>query len=398
MGIGSAPYRQHSPVPTDTHLIMEYRFHILDFRLLLKRDHARQADVAPPNPECELLENLHMKAALLREHSQPLVIEDIPLPILRSHEVLLKVKACGLCGTDLKLWATPKDWLKLPFVMGHEIAGEIAAVGTEVHHLDIGERGLIHFCLTCGECVFCRTNKEMLCDNAEGKIGFTVQGGLAEYLAAPARNFIPISSGLSFTSASIVCDAIATPYNALKKANIQQGDYIVVMGLGGLGIHAAQIAKVLGANVIGVDVDQRKLEHTRQLGIVRLIRYQAGSFIEEVRKSAEGHAISAILETVSTPATVAADLQLLGKTGKLILLGYTEASLTVPPLPVILNELSICGSVASSREDALAVLALIKDGVVTPVVSTTYPLEEVNCAIKDLKSGKCVGRQVITIA
>ena len=339
-----------------------------------------------------------MKAAVLKQYMKPLVIEEVARPNIRPDEILVRVKACGICGTDLKICAGNKDWVKLPLIMGHEIAGEIAELGAEVRDFSIGDRGVVHFFLTCGKCSFCRENREVICDHPVGKIGFSANGGMAEYVAAPATNFIPIPDSVPFTSASIVCDAIATPYRALSKAAIQPGQYVLVMGLGGLGIHGAQIANSLGANVIGVDIDPAKLELAKRLGIQRIVRPdQNGGVLEGVMEMADGHPISAILETVSTPASVANDLKLLGKAGKLILAGYTDAALSIVPLPVILKEQSIYGSIASSRQDVRAVLSLIEKGDITPVVNRSYPLEEVNGAMSELKNGKCIGRQVLVM-
>lgn len=338
-----------------------------------------------------------MKAAILKQYLTPLVIEEVPRPNIRPNEILVRVKACGICGTDLKICAGNKEWVRLPLIMGHEIAGEIVELGAEVRNLSVGARGVVHFFLTCGKCTFCREDREVLCDDPVGKIGFSVNGGMAEYVAAPAINFISIPDSVPFTSASIVCDAIATPYRALSKAAIKPGEYVVVMGLGGLGIHGAQIAKSLGANVIGVDIDPAKLELATQLGIQRVIRADQNGFLENVMKKADGKSISAIFETVSTPATVAVDLKLLGKTGKLILAGYTDAALNIVPLPLILKEQSIHGSIASSRQDVRAIISLIEKGDIKPVVNRKYALDEVNDAMNDLKNGKCIGRQVLVM-
>jgi propanol-preferring alcohol dehydrogenase len=343
-------------------------------------------------------ESKKMKAAILKEYSKPLVISDIPEPRPGPKEVLVKVKACGICGTDVKTCAGKKTDIKLPLVMGHEIAGEVAEVGTDVTGIRVGDSGVVHFYITCGKCVFCQSNRETICERPLGRFGFNVDGGLAEYVAAPARNFIPIPSSLPFTNAAIICDAIATNYRGLSKADIQAGEYVLVMGLGGLGIHGVQIARALGANVIGVDVDPVKLELARQLGFRRLVRFsQNGGFVEEVIKAADGNRISAILETVSIPATVDADLKLLGRGGKLILAGYTNAPLSVPPYALVLSELSVHGTRAASRNDVRAVITMLEKKEIVSVVTKTYPLEEVNCALEDLRLGRCVGRQVVVI-
>ena len=339
-----------------------------------------------------------MKAAILKEYSTPLVVEELPRPKPGPGEVLVKVRACGVCGTDVKTWGGKKTGIKLPLVMGHEIAGEVVEVGTGIDDIEVGARGAVHFYITCGQCIFCRTNRETICLYPVGRFGFNVDGGFAEYLAAPARNFIPIPDSLPFVNAAILCDAIATTYRALSKASIEPGEYVLVMGLGGLGIHAIQIARAMGANVIGADIDPAKLEIARQLGFDRLVQFEPGDdFVENVRKLAAGNSVSVIMETVSIPATVDADLKLLGRAGRLIVAGYTNTPVSVPPYALVLNELSIYGSRASSREDARAVISMLEKGIIKSMVSKTYPLAEVNCAIEDLKLGRAIGRQVIAI-
>ena len=163
---------------------------------------------------------------------------------------------------------------------------------------------------------------------------------------------------------------------------------MLVMGLGGLGIHAIQIARALGANVIGADIDPAKLKIAKQLGFDRLAQFEPGEdFVESVRTLAAGNSVSVIMETVSIPATIDADLKLLGRAGRLILAGYTNTPVSVPPYALVLN-VSIYGSRASSREDVRAVISMFEKGNIKSMVSKTYPLAEVNCAIEDLKLGQ----------
>jgi propanol-preferring alcohol dehydrogenase len=150
--------------------------------------------------------------------------------------------------------------------------------------------------------------------------------------------------------------------------------------------------------VIGVDLDPVKLELAKTLGVEHVVRFEPNdSFVRSVKREAGENPISVILETVSIQATVEADLKLLGSAGRLIVTGYTNLPVTIPPYALVLNELSFFGSRASSREDVRAVLSLLEKGTIVPVISKTYPLEQVNYAMEELRLGKCIGRQVITI-
>ena len=338
-----------------------------------------------------------MKAAILKEYSKPIVIEEVPEPRVRANEVLVRVKACGICGTDVKTCTGKKDGIKLPLILGHEIAGEIVELGAGVESLKVGDRGIVYFYVSCGTCRFCLHGRETICEHPIGRFGFSLDGGLTEYMSVPVRNFIPIPDNVPFEHACIIPDAIATTYGALKKAAIVPGEYVLVMGLGGLGMHAVQIAKSLGANVIGVDVDPAKLEVARKLGVQHLVRFDsdADKFMEAVVAECGGDAVSAILETVSSPATVDIDLKLLDRAGRLVLLGYSPTPLIIPPYTMVLKELSILGSRASTREDNKAVVEMVSEGRVAPIIGATYSIDQVNLAINNLKAGTSIGRQII---
>lgn len=339
-----------------------------------------------------------MKAAVLKNFSEPLSIENVDIPKVSCGEVLIKVRACGICGTDIKIWRGQKKVKPLPLIMGHEPAGEIVEIGDGVQDLKIGDRGIAHFYLSCGDCIYCRTKRETLCSNIKGRLGFELNGGFAEYLSIPAQNFIPIPDELSFEDACIIPDAISTTFHALSKVSIGMNDNVLIVGLGGLGIHGLQIAKSMGANVIGVDIDEKKLDFARRLGFENLVLFDKdlARYKENILKMTNGNDISVVLETVSTSETINSDLELLGKSGKLILNGYRPYPVDIPIYTLILKELSLYGSRASCKSDVFEVIKLIADGKLKPVVSKKYKLEEINDALDDLIKGVNIGRQVIS--
>ncbi|NSW91524.1 MAG: alcohol dehydrogenase catalytic domain-containing protein [Firmicutes bacterium] len=339
-----------------------------------------------------------MKAAVLRNFSEPLSIEDVPVPKVQDNEILVKVKACGMCGTDIKIWKGYKEVKELPLIMGHEPSGEIVELGDGVKDFKIGDRGIAHFYLCCGHCLFCKTNRETLCSNIRGRLGFELDGGFTEYIVIPAQNFIPIPDELSFEDACIIPDAISTTYHALSKVPVSDADNVLIMGLGGLGLHALQLAKAMGANVIGVDISEEKLDFARGLGFENLVLYDQNQarYKDSILQITNGADISIVLETVSSSETINSNLELLGKSGKVILNGYRPDPVDIPIYTFVLKELSMYGSRASCRSDVLEVIKLITDGRLKPVVSKKYRLEEINCALEDLFRGKNIGRQVIS--
>ncbi|MGE5633410.1 MAG: alcohol dehydrogenase catalytic domain-containing protein [Caulobacteraceae bacterium] len=340
-----------------------------------------------------------MKAAVLKKFKEPLVIQDVAMPKVGHDEVLLKVKSCGMCGTDVKIWSGHKKVKELPLIMGHESAGEIAELGDEVKNLKVGDRGIAHFYLSCGQCLYCKTNRETLCSNIKGRLGFELNGGFAEYVSIPAQNFIPIPDELSFEDACIIPDAISTTYHGFSKVSISKADNVLVMGLGGLGIHGLQIAKAMGANVIGVDISEEKLDFARGLGFKNLVLFDKNQekYKDTILKMTNGADISVVLETVSSSETINSDLELLGKSGKIILNGYRSVPVDIPIYTMVLKELSMYGSRASCKNDVREVIKLINSGRIKPVVSKKYALEDVNIALGNLAQGKNIGRQVISV-
>ncbi len=340
-----------------------------------------------------------MRAAVLKGFSQPLVIEERPVPQPGAGEILVKVHAVGICGTDLKIWHGKKEGTPLPLIMGHEIAGEIAALGEGVDCVSIGMRGVVHFYCSCHMCELCQTNRETLCAHMDGRLGFTRDGGLREYLTVKADNFIEVGNDIPLDTICIVADAISTVYRGLRKANIQKGERVLVVGLGGLGTHAAQVARAMGGVVYGVDIDERKLAFAAEYGCSNTVM-SAKNPMETAKRllQAAGGGFDIIIETATRASTVAVDLRVLNPSGRIVVLGYGAGEISLDPYALVRQEIGIFGSRASSRQDVKDVLQMIASGEVRPAISKYYPLEDVNLALQALESGDLLGRQVIRMA
>lgn len=338
-----------------------------------------------------------MRAAVLKGFSEPLVIEERPIPQPGPGEILVKVHAVGICGTDLKIWHGKKADTPLPLVMGHEIAGEVAALGEGVSCVKKGMRGVVHFYCSCHQCELCRSNRETLCTHMDGRLGFTRDGGLREYLTVNAENFIEVSDDIALDQICVVADAISTVYRGLRKTNIQKGDRVLVVGLGGLGTHAAQVAKAMGGLVYGVDVDQRKLDFAAEYGCTDtfISSKDPKETADMLIKAAGGFDI--VIETVTRTSTIAVDLSVLNPSGRILVLGYGGGDIAFDPYSLVKREIAIYGSRASSRQDVRDVLKMISSGAVRPAISKYYTLEDVNLALKALETGELLGRQVIRL-
>lgn len=208
-----------------------------------------------------------MRAAVVREFGKPLRIEDVPIPTPGRNQVLMQTEASGVCHTDLH--AADGDWPvkpNLPFIPGHEAVGKVVALGADVVNIAIGDRlGVPWLFSACGECEWCITGWETLCPRAQYG-GYTVNGGFAEYVVADPRYAPRIPTSLSSVAAAPILCAGVTTYKALKETEARPGQWVAIMGIGGLGHLAIQYAKAMGLQVIAVDVDEEKLDFAHRLG------------------------------------------------------------------------------------------------------------------------------------
>lgn len=208
-----------------------------------------------------------MKAAVVRAYGEPLSLEEVPLPEVPPGQILVKVAACGVCHTDLH--AADGDWPvkpPLPFIPGHEGAGHVAAVGAGVRGIREGDRvGVPWLHTACGHCEHCLTGWETLCDGQQ-MTGYTVNGGFAEYVLADPAYVGQLPDGLSFESLAPILCAGVTAYKGLKVLDVRPGQWVAIVGVGGLGHLAVQYARAMGLHVAAVDIDTSRLQMAQRLG------------------------------------------------------------------------------------------------------------------------------------
>jgi 2-desacetyl-2-hydroxyethyl bacteriochlorophyllide A dehydrogenase len=337
-----------------------------------------------------------MKAMVLRQFNQPLILEEVEVPKIGPGELLIRVKACGVCASDLKMVKGIVPDVDPPRILGHNISGEVADVGPGIGEFRAGERVCIHVFVTCGECFYCRAGEENNCIHCR-RIGHELDGGYADYVKAPARNVVKIPDGVAFEEAAILSDAVCTSFHALRsKAKIKIGEDVAIMGVGGLGIHAVQIAKAAGARVIGIDIAPRKLEFAKKHGADETIDAQKEGLVERVRSITGGKGVDAIVDFVGSPESIHNGLQCLRRGGRLVIVGYTpQQKFEANPFRIMLEEAQIIGSHAQTRQDIRDVLHLVQAGRVKPIVAATYPLKEVNEVHRLLKTEDLMGRIVL---
>ena len=340
-----------------------------------------------------------MRAMVLHEWGGPLTLETVPDPAPGHGEVVLRVRACAPDQFDVTIRAGRVGG-KLPLIMGHEIAGEVAALGPGVEGWTEGDRAVVHAYLTCGRCRFCGLGRVTLCENFRGYLGAHQDGGYAEYVRVPAGNLCAIPEGVGYAEATTIVSPVATPLKAVKtRAGVRPGDDVVVVGAcGGVGIHAVQIAKAFGARVIAVDVDDAKLARARELGADHTVNGLKEDFAEAALEVTGGKGADAVLEFVGTEQTLPKSFASLARTGALVVVGFQPGTVFASdPTRFVNDEITVTGSRYVNHAELAEAAAWVGAGRVKPVVSGTYPLAEVEKALSDLSENKVVGRAPVLI-
>ena len=336
-----------------------------------------------------------MKAAVLQAFGQPLALCDLPRPEALADEVLLQVLACGVCHSDLHIvdGDTPgfKAATKAQLIPGHEVVGTVVARGSDVTHLDVGQRvGVAWLHQACGTCELCLDGRENLC--RKGSVtGMNVDGGYAEFMRAKASHALPIPAALDSVEAAPLFCAGVTSYRALYNAGLCAGQRVAVVGVGGLGHLAVQIAVAAGAEVIAIDLADDKLAAARALGAAHALDARSPDTAKAVRALGGAH-----IAVVTSAAHAAFDLafKCLRPSGTLAVVGLPPKPLQFSALSIVSGEFRIVGSAVGTREDLRATLDLAARGKLH-CQCHTRPLHEANAALDDLRAGRVQGRTVL---
>jgi D-arabinose 1-dehydrogenase-like Zn-dependent alcohol dehydrogenase len=335
-----------------------------------------------------------MRAMVLHELGGPLKLEDVPIPEVSHGEALVKVKACGVGYTVSK---TRKSRGIVPRIPGHEVAGEIVEVGEGVKNVQAGDQVTVYYYLTCGNCKYCRTDRETLCLHSGGNVGVHVDGGYAEYMKLPAENFIKLPEDIPAVEASIIADAVATPWKVMKeRARIRPLEDVLIVGAGGgVGIHAVAMAKLFGARVIAVDISEEKLEATRNVGADDVINTRNTPMEEEVKRLTAEKGVDAAIDFVNITETLEACLNSLASGGKLVCM--TGGTFQVNTQMLVDKELEIMGSRYVTKQELIESIELVRQGKIELIVTQTFPLEEADIAHQMVDQNKVIGRAALVI-
>ena len=335
-----------------------------------------------------------MKAAVVRALGQPLSIEEVPVPVPKAGEVLVKIIASGVCHTDLH--AAEGDWPVKPtppFIPGHEGAGIVAAVGSGVTGLKEGDPvGIAWLHDACGVCEWCITGWETLCPS-QHNTGYGVNGCFAEYAIGNAAYVGLLPPNPDFAALAPILCAGVTTYKGIKEADVEAGEWIVISGIGGLGHVAVQYAKAMGLHVAAVDVAEDKLALARTLGADVTVNAGSPDAAESILKHTDGGAHGVLVTAVSVPAFSQA-LQIVRRKGTVSLVGLPPGNLPTPIFDVVLKRITVRGSIVGTRKDLAEALAFASEGKVTTHIHKA-PIEAINDIFTALKTGSIEGRMVL---
>ena len=337
-----------------------------------------------------------MKAALLHAFGQPLRIADLPQPKAGAGEALVRVRACGIDGTDLKLLNGFGYVPALPFIMGHEIAGEVVAVGAGVSDFAPGDRVAVYNFVTCGSCVYCRSFREQLCRNMSGIVGVLgVPGGYAECVCLPARQLIRLPAEVSFADGATCCDAGMTALHAVDRADVSIGDRVLVIGVGGVGSIVTQLLAASGVEAIAVDIDATKEDWALEQGASAFSSAAGEELVSLVQAFGGGIGVDRAIDVVGLESAMTAGFASLRPGGRMVVVGYTPEHFPLSGKILAQNEKEVIGARAGRRTDLSRCLKLYASGTLTSIVRGTFPLERVNEALARLRTG-VRGRIVLT--
>lgn len=334
-----------------------------------------------------------MKAAIVKQFKEKLEIKDVPIPDVGAKDVLVKIHACGVCHTDLH--ACHGDWPvkpKLPLVPGHEGVGEIVKIGAEIHHLELGDRvGIPWLYSACGQCDYCLEGKETLCLEQQNA-GYSVDGSYAEYCLANGEYVVKIPDEVSYVDAAPLFCAGVTTYKALKVAEVKPGQWVAIVGAGGLGHLAIQYAVAMGMKVIAVDTGAEKMALAKELGALYCIDFKKDKPSEKIQALVGG--VHGVVCTAVSKVAFNESYQSLRRGGTFVLVGLPPEDMPIPIFNTVLNGVKIVGSIVGTRKDLKECLQFAADGKVKAIIEVK-PLEQINEIFADMLKGEITGRIVV---
>jgi len=350
-----------------------------------------------------------MKAARIVKPKESLQVQELDIPKPKGSQVLVKVQSSGVCHSDIHLWEggyegphglflkTTDRGVKYPLTPGHEIAGTIDSLGDQAEAFSKNDKVLVYPWIGEGLCPACRVGDENLCDKPRS-LGVYAEGGYAEYVLVPSYKYlVKIDEGMDIDAAATLSCSALTAYGAVKNANLKPDDNVVIVGAGGLGLMAMQLAKaVTGARIIAMDIGDDKLKAAKEDGGADdVVNSKNEDPVKTIMELTEKLGADAVIDFVNASKTVEADMQILRRRASLVLVGLFGGELKLNLVSMPTRAYRLIGSYTGSLNDMVELVSLAKRGVIKPVVSEKFKLNQATEALSKLKDGKIAGRGVI---
>ena len=349
-----------------------------------------------------------MKSARIVKPKESLEVQQLETPSPKGSQVLIKVESSGVCHSDIHLWdggyeglegqflKTTDRGVKYPLTPGHEIAGIVDSLGDQAEGFNKNEKVLVYPWIGEGLCPACRVGEENLCDKPRS-LGVYMDGGYAEYVLVPSYKYLLKMDDEMDTNASatLSCSAL-TAYGAVKNTNLKPNDNVVIVGAGGLGLMAMQLAKaVTGARIIAMDLDDEKLGAAKKNGADNIINSKKEDPVKAVMELTDKMGADAVIDFVNASKTVESDMQFLRRRARLVLVGLFGGELKLSLVSMPTRAYRLIGSYTGTLNDMIELVSLAKRGIIKPLVSNRFRLNQATEALTMLKDGKILGRGVI---
>jgi D-arabinose 1-dehydrogenase-like Zn-dependent alcohol dehydrogenase len=342
-----------------------------------------------------------MKAMAVTGYGAPLEMVEVPEPRLIPGHALIEVLTCGVCFSDVKTARGNMPFsedLNLPHIPGHEMCGRVLDTdppGT----VEPGTRVVVYHVWPCRVCSRCRAGEDNICTDPQAWIGFTHSGGFQERLLVPLDRVLPIPDSIDSVRAASMSCALGTAYRAtVSRSAISAGSRLVIIGLGGVGIHALQVARAAGALAVGLDTSQAAVDKACDLGLDARQAVDPDVYAR-LRAELGREQVDSVIDTVGHEATIRQAVQLVRSGGRIVAVGYSPATaFTISSPRLVLDEIMLLGSRYVSPDELERVIMLVAEGRVEMVISGVKTLEAVNEACEDLEQGSVVGRIVLDVA
>jgi propanol-preferring alcohol dehydrogenase len=349
-----------------------------------------------------------MRAARIVNVNEPLQIQELQTPKPKGSQILVKIQSVGVCHSDVHVWEgyyegiggqpvkTTDRGVKYPVTPGHEIAGIVDGLGEQVEGFSKNERVLVYPWIGEGLCPACRIGEENLCDKPRS-LGIYNDGGYAEYVLVPNYKYlVKIGDDMDTDISAPLSCAGLTAYGAVKNANLKPDDNVVIVGTGGLGLMAIQLVRaVTSARIIAMDINDKKLQVAKREGADVVVNLKNDDYIKVVMELTDKLGVDVVIDFVNSTKSVEDYTQILRRRAKLVLVGLFGGELRFSLVSIPTRAYKIIGSYTGSLQDLIELVSLAKRGVVKPVVSNRFKLDQAGEALQMLKDGKIVGRGVL---